>query len=108
MILRFPPVSGLFDHEIGVGRSPNPRSRVTVDYVGYLEDGTVLERGNAVQINLEEVVTELAEGMYTMREAGRRRIVVTAPEEMCEKGKESGVGTDSNIVFDVTLLTVDD
>ena len=91
----------LLDYERGIGRSSLTASRVTIDYIGYLTDGTVIDRGNAVQVDLATVMEGLAEGIRTMREAGRRRIIIPWT---CERPLDADV--DSSVIIDVTLLTV--
>ena len=103
--------SGLqyYDFEVGAGQQPLIASTVTVDYVGYLEDGTVFDSGEAVQFNLGELIDGFAEGISTMQEGGRRRLII--PPELGygpEGNPGAGIGGDDTIVFDVTLISVDE
>jgi len=103
--------SGLqyYDFEVGSGRQPDDTATVTVDYTGYLEDGTVFDSGEGVQFDLQAVVAGFAEGISTMQEGGRRRLVV--PPELgygAEGNPAAGIGGEDTMVFDVTLHSVDE
>jgi FKBP-type peptidyl-prolyl cis-trans isomerase len=103
--------SGLqyYDFQVGTGQQPLTTSTVTIDYVGYLEDGTVFDSGDAVQLSLSNVVDGFAEGVATMREGGQRRLII--PPELgygSEGYPQAGIGGEDTIIFDVTLLSVDE
>ncbi len=85
----------LYDLEEGVGKRAVRAGAVTVSYRGQLSDGTVIDEANNTRIELNDILPELALGIRTMREAGRRRIVIP-PNSAC----------DETVVFDVTLLRV--
>jgi hypothetical protein len=97
------------DLEVGVGVSPGKSSKVTVDYVGYFDDGVVFDKGNAVQLDLATVFDELAEGILTMREAGRRRLFIS-PGALMEMSPvaEGGTPADQRLIFEITLLRVNE
>ncbi len=87
----------LFDLEEGVGHWAARADAVTVSYQGQLSSGVVFDSAHHERIELKSIMPELSQGIRTMREAGRRRIVIPAND----KGQET-------MIFDVTLLKVHD
>ncbi|HNO78630.1 MAG TPA: O-antigen ligase family protein [Phycisphaerae bacterium] len=85
----------MFDLEEGVGKRAARADSVTVSYQGQLASGVVFDTANHERIELNSIMPELSLGIRTMREAGRRRIVIPP--------KDSGEET---LIFDVTLLEV--
>jgi hypothetical protein len=96
------------DLEVGVGKSPAPESTVIVDYVGYREDGTIFDRAGAVRLDLSTILSDVREGILSMREAGRRRILI--PKEALDADVTLGEAVSARgkyLVFEVTLLSVE-
>ncbi len=102
--------SGLeyFHFQEGDGQQPQISSTVTVDYVGFLEDGTVFDQGEAVQFDLTSVIDGFAEGITLMEVGGASRFVIPPELGYGSSGNAAaGIGGDDTIVFDVTLISVD-
>jgi FKBP-type peptidyl-prolyl cis-trans isomerase len=102
--------SGLqyYDYETGVGTQPDITSTVTVDYIGYLPDGTIFDQNDNAQFILTGVVPGFAEGISGMREGGRRRLVIPPDLGYGSEGNPgAGISGTDTIVFDVTLISVD-
>ncbi len=98
-----------YDFELGAGQQPVETSTVTVDYVGYLEDGTVFDSAEGAQFDLAMVVDGFAEGVSGMAEGGQRRLLV--PPELGygpEGNPAAGISGDANLIFDVALISVDE
>ncbi|GJM24714.1 MAG: hypothetical protein DHS20C16_11290 [Phycisphaerae bacterium] len=85
----------MFDLEEGVGKRATRADSVTVSYHGQLSNGVTIDSTHKTRVDLKDIMPELSMGIRTMREAGRRRIVIT-PNESC----------DETVIFDVTLLKV--
>lgn len=85
----------MFDLEEGVGKRAARANAVTISYEGQLSNGTTFDSAHKARIELKDIMPELALGIRTMREAGRRRIVIPP-----------NTTSDETMIFDVTLLIV--
>ena len=93
-----------YDFEAGDGDVPGLDAKVVVDYVGYLEDGTIFDSGEEVSFGLGNVVDGFAEGISTMNVGGRRRLIIPPALGYGSGGNpRAGIGGEDNIIFDVTL-----
>ena len=100
--------SEYFHFEMGDGQQPQISSTVTVDYVGFLEDGTVFDQGQAVQFNLGSVIDGFAEGITLMQVGGASRFVLPPELGYGSSGNPgAGIEGDVTIIFDVTLISLD-
>lgn len=104
--------SGLRYVEIGVGNgvTPQPGQRVRVHYTLWIEASgemidSSLRRGESFEFTLGsgEVVDGFEEGVATMREGGRRRMIVP-PELGYGDAGQGAVPPNSTLVFDVELV----
>jgi peptidylprolyl isomerase len=106
--------SGLKYQEItvGTGAVPKQGNKVTVHYIGTLQDGTKFDssrdRGNPFDFNLGvgQVIKGWDEGLSTMRVGGRR--ILTIPPELGYGTRGAGgvIPPNATLVFDVELLKV--
>ncbi|NOX59584.1 MAG: hypothetical protein GXP29_12120 [Planctomycetes bacterium] len=85
----------MFDLEEGVGKRATRAESVTVSYRGQFASGVLLDEAVNTRLNLIDIMPDLSRAIRTMREAGRRRVVIP-PSDAC----------DETIIFDVTLLKV--
>jgi FKBP-type peptidyl-prolyl cis-trans isomerase FkpA len=98
----------------GRGREVGPGDEVTVEYRGWLPDGTLFEqRPSAEGFGLSEFVIGesapvegLGFGMSGMRVGGVRRIVVPPEHGYGLVGRPAGVPAGSALVFEVRLVGV--
>ena len=103
--------SGLqyYDFEEGTGASPEATSTVRVDYVGYLEDGTIFDSNENTTFQLSRVVPGFSEGIIGMNVGGRRRLYIPPDLGYGENGNpNAGIGGEDTIIFDVTLLAIEE
>ncbi len=106
--------SGLMytDLEVGDGDQASPTGRVTVHYSGYLEDGTQfdssVERGDPITFPLNAVIAGWTEGVGSMREGGRRKLVIPYNLAYGEQGRPPAIPPRATLIFDVELITVHD
>lgn len=106
--------SGLMytDLEVGEGDQASPTGRVTVHYSGYLEDGTQfdssVERGDPITFPLNAVIAGWTEGVGSMREGGRRKLVIPYDLAYGEQGRPPAIPPRATLIFDVELITVHD
>ena len=104
--------SGLYVEELAPGDGAEARrgSEVTLHYVGYLADGTVVDRtedGDPVRFRLgqDPVIRGWTEGAEGMRVGGVRRLVVRPSLGYGNRG-QGPVPPNATLIFDVRLLAV--
>jgi FKBP-type peptidyl-prolyl cis-trans isomerase FkpA len=102
----------LEDLSCGRGTSAARGDTVTVDYVGSLRDGTVVDssRGRrepfTFPLGAGQVIAGWEEGVPGMREGGVRRLVVPAELAFGASGVLDTVPAGATLVFEIELLEV--
>lgn len=98
---------------VGTGKAIALSSRATVQYRGYLTNGTVFDESysrNQPFVFIEgshRVIMGWEEGLYGMKAGGKRRLVI--PPAVGYKDEAHGpIPPNSVLVFDVELLAVDE
>lgn len=105
--------TGLEYRDIAVGTGAMPSSEaaiVTINFTSWLADGTFLESGKGVSVDLAEAIPGLQEGISTMRVGGRRLLVIP-PDLAYGASGRLRAGTDTiaanaTLVFDVQRISV--
>jgi peptidylprolyl isomerase len=104
--------SGLqyIDLEHGNGKSPGPNDQVKIWYTLWLQStkakiDSSLDRGQPGVFPLSGVIPGFAEGLLTMQEGGKRRLIVP-PNLGYGAAGTSTVPPNSVLVFDIELLQV--
>jgi peptidylprolyl isomerase len=107
--------SGLkyIDEVIGTGKSPSPRTMVTVHYVGTLQNGTKFDSSYdhpgaqpyQFQIGAGTVIKGWDEGLMTMKEGGKRKLIVP-PDLAYGAAGRPGIPPNSTLIFEVQLVKV--
>ena len=94
----------------GTGKSPTANSTVKVHYTGKLLDGTVfdssVERGEAIEFPLNQVIPGWTEGLQLMKEGGKATLYIPAELAYGAQGIPGSIPPNSTLVFDVELLNV--
>ncbi len=93
----------------GSGPTPKPEDTVRVHYTGKLVNGTVfdssVERGEPMDIKLNEVIPGWTEGLQKISKGGKIKLYVPPQLAYGENGNQ-GIPPASTLVFDVELLDV--
>ncbi|HHP7231059.1 MAG TPA: FKBP-type peptidyl-prolyl cis-trans isomerase [Xenococcaceae cyanobacterium] len=100
------------DFQVGDGATPTTGDRVTVNYIGLLEDRTVfdssIERNTPFSFTLGvgEVIQGWDEGIATMN-VGTRRLLIIPPElGYGARGIPGTIPPNATLIFDVELLNI--
>jgi uncharacterized repeat protein (TIGR01451 family) len=92
---------------VGTGASPTKDSdRVTVDYEGYLLDGTRFDGNQGTQFTLSGVIKGWTEGLKTMKVGGITEFVIPANLAYGAAGSPPKIGPNATLVFYVKLNAI--
>ena len=93
--------------EEGIGEHPNIYSLVTVNYKGYLLDGTVFDEtlpDEPIQFQLFQVIPGWQEGIQKFRTEGSGKLLI--PSELgYGSDAQSDIPANSVLIFDIELLS---
>jgi peptidylprolyl isomerase len=98
----------------GTGLVPRKGQKLTVDYLGRLEDGTVFDTSTSRKKpfvyyhQLTQLIAGWTEGVSTMKVGGKRRLIVPARLGYGSEGAGDKIPPNATLVFDIELLKVED
>ena len=104
--------SGLryIDEVVGPGPAPaSANTCVTVHYTGWLTDGTEFDSsvgGAPVPLPLSGVIEGWTEGVGSMNEGGKRRLIIPSDLGYGPGGNPPVIPPNAELIFDVELITV--
>jgi len=94
----------------GEGPQPDASDKVTVHYTGKLIDGTVFdstrERGEPVEIVVNETIPGWIEALQMMHEGAKYRLFIPSDLAYGERGAGAAIGPNQALIFDVELIEV--
>lgn len=94
----------------GKGQSPQPSSKVKVNYEGRLLDNTVFDssiaRQQPAEFQVSQVIPGWTEGLQLMKEGAKYRFFIPAKLAYGEIGAGDAIPPNSTLIFDVDLLEV--
>ncbi|MEW5922548.1 MAG: FKBP-type peptidyl-prolyl cis-trans isomerase [Candidatus Zixiibacteriota bacterium] len=104
--------SGLkyIDIKVGEGKTPASGQNIQVHYTGWLTDGkkfdSSVDRGQPFQfqIGVGRVIKGWDEGVMSMKEGGKRRLIIPPQLAYGERGAGGVIPPNATLVFDVELL----
>jgi peptidyl-prolyl cis-trans isomerase A (cyclophilin A) len=99
------------DYREGRGAYPLVEEAVEVNYRGTLVDGkefdsSVRQTGDSLTINMDSAIKGLREGLQSMREGGKRALVVPPELAYGSDGIPGRIPPGSTLVYDIELLAV--
>ncbi|MDD2675895.1 MAG: FKBP-type peptidyl-prolyl cis-trans isomerase [Methylacidiphilaceae bacterium] len=101
------------DLVVGQGNPVGPGKRVTVDYVGKLEDGKVFDSSQShgkpftFVMGQRGVIAGWTEGIATMREGGKRKLIIPPQLGYGADGAGDVIPPNAVLLFDIEVLKVE-
>ena len=100
---------GLYYRDLSVGNGPvlAHDTTVTVNYSGYLTDGTLFDSGTNSHFATSTLVAGFREGLIGMRVNGRRQLVIPSALGYGATGSLPAIPRQATLVFVVQLVSID-
>ena len=97
----------MIDTQAGSGAEAKEGDTITVQYTGYLEDGTIFDgpaiHGGPVQFALSGLIPGWQEGIPGMKAGGKRRLIIPSDLGYGEAG-QGQIPPNATLIFDIELL----
>ncbi len=99
------------DEKVGPGKSPKMGDQVTVHYRGTLKSNgkefdSSYKRNAPATFRLGQVIEGWNEGLQTMKEGGKRKLIIPPDLGYGERGAGSVIPPNATLVFEVELIEV--
>ena len=103
------------DIELGHGSEANEYTKITVNYTGKLEDGSIfdssLKKGRSpftFTLGVGSVIKGWDLGVKGMKVGGRRKLIIPPDLGYGDQGAGSIIPPGAKLVFEIDLLSVED
>ena len=103
------------DIEMGHGSEANKYMKITVDYIGKLEDGSIfdssLKKGRSpftFTLGVGSVIKGWDLGVKGMKVGGKRKLTIPPELGYGDRGAGSIIPPGAKLVFEIDLLSVED
>ena len=96
----------------GSGVRPSQGQLVTVEYIGTLEGGGLIDRSSdsgrpfEFRLGTGQVIRGFDEGIMTMKVGGKRRLIIPPSMGYGTRGLPGKIPPNATLIFDVELLSV--
>jgi hypothetical protein len=100
------------DVKVGTGQAVKATDTVTVNYTGWLTDGTKFDSSadhnppGPTQFPLSGVIKGWSEGLIGMKIGGERRLLIPASLGYGASGQPPTIPGNATLIFDVTLVSI--
>ena len=98
------------DIKVGDGASPKMGQTVSVNYIGWLEDGTEFNNsykmGHPIDFVLGRVIEGWNEGLQSMKVGGKRKLFIPSRLAYGRMGKAPAIPPNANLTFEIELLGI--
>jgi FKBP-type peptidyl-prolyl cis-trans isomerase FkpA len=101
------------DVKVGTGQAVKSTDTITVNYTGWLTDGTKFDSSYdhnppaPAQFSLSGVIKGWTEGLVGMQIGGERRLLIPGPEAYgANPPQGSNIPPNATLIFDVTLVSI--
>lgn len=93
-------------HSAGSDKKPAATNTVTVNYRGWLDDGTEFDAGKGITFELNKVIPGWTEGLQLIGEGGKIELEIPANLAYGDQNIP-GIPAGSTLHFDVDLIKVE-
>ena len=100
---------GLYYRDLVIGTGPvlARDTTVTVNYSGYLADGTLFDSGQNTHFATAGLVPGVREGLIGMRVHGKRQLVIPSSLGYGQAGNPPTIPRQATLVFNIELVSID-
>jgi len=100
----------IIDTQVGTGAEAKLGDTITVQYTGYLDDGTIFDgpaiHGGPVQFALSGLIPGWQEGIPGMKAGGTRRLIIPPELAYGEAGYGGSIPANAVLTFDVEIVSI--
>jgi FKBP-type peptidyl-prolyl cis-trans isomerase FkpA len=98
------------DLKVGHGAAPSASSKVSVNYTGWLVDGTKFDssydHGQPAEFPVNGVIKGWTETLLTMKVGGKRKVIIPWQLAYGADGHPPTIPAKADLVFEIELLGV--
>jgi len=95
----------IYDVIIGTGAEAAATDTITINYTGWLEDGTVFD-SSTITYALSDLIRGWQEGVPGMKVGGKRRLVIPPDLAYGAEGQPGTIPPNATLTFDIELVSI--